>query len=90
MKYLVLFAFLFCELKTGLSQEFGTAHPLIASILASNYLFSLVGRSLLVIDADGKWVPQLATRIPSISNGSAKIIGSGKDKHIQAKWEIIK
>lgn len=77
------------ELKIGVSQEFDTIHPMVASMLVSNYLFSLVGRSLIVIDENGKWVPQLAKKIPSFENGGAKIVGSGNEKFVQATWEIL-
>jgi peptide/nickel transport system substrate-binding protein len=76
------------ELKIGLSQEFDSMHPMIATMLASNYLYSLVGRSLIVIDENGKWVPQLARKVPSLENGGAKVVGKGQAAYMQATWEI--
>lgn len=76
------------EIKIGLSQEFDSLHPMIATMNASNYLYSLVGRSLMVIDAKGKWVPQLAEKIPSFENGLGKIIDDEGKKVTQATWQI--
>ncbi len=77
------------ELKIGISQEFENFNPLIANMLATTYMQRMVNRTLVVIDADGKWVPQLAKSIPSIENGGAKVITQGGKKKIQAVWEIL-
>lgn len=76
------------EFKIGITQEFENLNPLIASMSATSYLYSLVGRALVVLDSDGKWVPQLAKKIPSIENGGAKLITVGGKKVVQAVWEI--
>ena len=77
------------ELKIGLSQEFENMNPLIATMVATTYMQRMVMRSLVVIDADGKWVTQLAKSIPTIENGGAKIKKvNGKDT-IVADWEIL-
>jgi peptide/nickel transport system substrate-binding protein len=77
------------ELKIGISQEFETMNPLIMSMSASSYMYRLVGRSLVVLTPDGKWVPQLAKEIPSIEKGTAKIVDDGGKKKIVATWEIL-
>lgn len=77
------------ELKIGIAQEFENLNPLIMSMSASAYMYRLVGRSLVVLDADSKWVPQLAKEIPSLDKGTAKIIDVGGKKKISAVWEII-
>ncbi len=77
------------ELKIGISQEFETLNPLIMSMSASAYMYRMVGRSLVNLDPDGKWVPQLAKEIPSLENGLAKLIEEGGKKKITATWEII-
>lgn len=77
------------ELKIGISQEFENFNPLISNMLATSYMQRMVNRTLVVIDADGKWVPQLAKSIPSIDGGSAKIITQGGKKKVQATWEIL-
>ncbi|MGZ3772246.1 MAG: peptide ABC transporter substrate-binding protein [Pseudobdellovibrionaceae bacterium] len=77
------------ELKIGISQEFETLNPLIMSMSASSYMYRIVGRSLVVLNAEGKWTTQLAKEIPSLEKGSAKIIEEGGKKKIVANWEII-
>lgn len=77
------------ELKIGISQEFETLNPLIMSMAASTYMYRMVGRSLVVLSPEAKWVTQLAKEIPSLEKGSAKIIDDGGKKKIVATWEII-
>src|SRR5437868_3724846 len=77
------------ELKIGISQEFENMNPLIMSMSASSYLYRMIGRTLVSLDADGKWFTQLAKSIPSLDNGSAKIVEVGGKKKIIATWEIL-
>lgn len=76
------------ELKIGISQEFENLNPIIASMLATTYMYSLVGRALTTIDANGKWIPQLAVSIPTIEAKTAKLITVDGKKTVQATWEI--
>ncbi len=77
------------ELKVGISQEFENFNPLIASMMATTYMQRMVNRTLVVIDAEGKWIPQLAKSIPTLENGGAKIADKGGKKTLTAVWEII-
>lgn len=77
------------ELKIGINQEFENLNPLIMTMSATSYLYRMVGRTLVSMDADGKWFPQLAKAIPSLENGSAKLIEADGKKKIIATWEII-
>jgi len=77
------------ELKIGISQEFENFNPLISSMLATTYMQRMVNRTLVTIDADGKWVPQLAKAIPSLDNGTAKIVKIGGKEKLQATWELL-
>lgn len=77
------------ELKIGISQEFENFNPLISSMLATTYMLRMTNRTLSVIDADGKWIPQLAKSIPTVENGGAKIIKVGGKEKIVATWEIL-
>ncbi len=77
------------EFKIGITQEFENLNPMIMSMVASVYLYAMVGRSLVALDADGKWYPQLAKSIPSLENGGAKFITVKGKKTIQATWEIL-
>jgi len=77
------------ELKIGISQEFENFNPLIANMVATTYMLRMVDRTLTVIDADGKWVPQLAKKIPTLENGLVKITDKGGKKKLTAVWEIL-
>jgi peptide/nickel transport system substrate-binding protein len=77
------------ELKIGISQEFENFNPLIKTMSATSYMSSMVVRTLVTMDADGKFYPQLAKDIPSIEKGTAKIVDVGGKKKIVAQWDII-
>ncbi|KHD87099.1 MAG: ABC transporter substrate-binding protein [Bdellovibrio sp. ArHS] len=77
------------ELKIGISQEFETMNPLIMTMSASAYMYRLVGRSLVILTPEGKWVAQLAKEIPSLDKGTAKIVEDGGKKKVVATWEIL-
>lgn len=77
------------ELKIGITQEFENFNPLIMTMSATNYMYRMVGRTLVILDADGNWVPQLAKSIPSLENGEAKLVEAGGKKKIVANWEIL-
>ncbi|MCK6598698.1 MAG: peptide ABC transporter substrate-binding protein, partial [Bdellovibrionaceae bacterium] len=77
------------ELKIGISQEFETLNPVIMTMVASSYMHYAVGRRLVNMDPNNKWVPQITKEIPSIENGLAKIITEGGKKKIQTQWEIL-
>ena len=77
------------ELKIGISQEFENMNPLIMSMAATTYMYRMVGRTLSTLNADAKWVPQLAKDIPSLEKGTAKIIEQNGKKKVVAVWEIL-
>jgi peptide/nickel transport system substrate-binding protein len=77
------------EFKLGITQEFENLNPISMSMVASVYLYALVGRTLVALDADGKWVPQLAKSIPTMENGGAKIVTINGTKTVQATWELL-
>ncbi len=74
------------EYKIGIAQEFENMNPLVMQMVATTYMYYMVGRPLDVIDAKGKWVPMLAKKVPKIEDGTAKI--SADKKHVIAVWEI--
>ncbi|MCS6837381.1 MAG: peptide ABC transporter substrate-binding protein [Bdellovibrionaceae bacterium] len=74
------------ELRIGISQEFENLNPLIMSMSATTYIYSMVGRALVTLDANGKWIPMLAKSIPSIENGGAKL--SADKKKLTVVWEL--
>lgn len=75
------------ELRIGITQEFENLNPLIMSMSATTYIYSMVGRKLVTLNPDGKWVPQLAKEIPTIENGKAKF--TADKKQIIATWELL-
>ncbi len=77
------------ELKIGIGQEFENFNPLIATMNATTIMAKLAMRDLVTIDANGKWIPQLAKSIPTLENGGAKLITLGGVKKVEAVWEII-
>ncbi|MES3038298.1 MAG: peptide ABC transporter substrate-binding protein [Bdellovibrionota bacterium] len=77
------------ELKIGISQEFENLNPLIMNMVATTYMHRMVNRTLVNLDADAKWVAQLAKEIPTIENGKAKFVTVGGKKKMTATWEII-
>lgn len=77
------------ELKIGITQEFETMNPLIMTMAASNYMAYLVNRSTIFLTPDGKWVPQLIKKIPSLENKLAKFVDVDGQKGIESTWEII-
>ncbi len=77
------------ELKIGLSQEFDNMNPMIMSMMAATYISRMTGRSLVNLDEDAKWYPQLAKTIPTVENGQARFIEEKGTKKIQADWEIV-
>lgn len=77
------------ELNIGITQEFENMNPIIQQMLATVYIYNFVGRKLDVLDPSGKtWIPQLVTKIPTLENGGAHFVGTGKNRKIVANWEI--
>lgn len=77
------------ELKIGISQEFENFNPVIMTMNATTWLFSAVGRTLDTMNPEGKWVPQLVKKIPSVADGSAKVVTVDGKKTVVAVWELI-
>ncbi len=76
------------ELKIGISQEFENLNPIIMTMSATSYIYAMAGRALVTMDANSKWVPQLAKEIPSIEKGTAKVVTTNGKKRVIANWEI--
>lgn len=77
------------EIKIGISQEFETFNPLISNMMATSVMKSMVLRTLSTINADGKWIPQLAKEIPTLENKKAHVKKIGNKEHMVAEWEIL-
>jgi peptide/nickel transport system substrate-binding protein len=74
------------EFKIGIAQEFESFNPAIMSMVATQYMFQMVGHALVTLDANAHWVPQLVKSIPSLENKQAKF--SSDKKTIIATWEL--
>ena len=76
------------ELKIGITQEFENLNPIVMSMVATTYVYRMVGRSLIQLDEDSQWLPQLATEIPTLENGLARRVSDGEREWIEAEWTI--
>ncbi|MGZ5279047.1 MAG: peptide ABC transporter substrate-binding protein, partial [Pseudobdellovibrionaceae bacterium] len=77
------------ELKIGMTQEFENLNPLIGTMVATTYMGYLANRNLAILTPDGKWVAQMAKKIPSTENKLMKIVDVDGKKGIEATWEIL-
>lgn len=75
-------------LKIGMTQEFENMNPLIKQMMATTYIYEMVGRGLTVLDASGKRIPQLALTIPTLKNKGAELFTENGVKKLKASWEI--
>lgn len=78
------------QLVVGMSQEFETLNPVVKQMFASTVIYNAVGWPLVAINADWKWACWLCTKLPSLSDKSAKVITEGGKKKIVVDWEIKK
>lgn len=75
-------------LKIGIGQEFDSLNPLTTSMLASTYIYNMIGRNLVSLDHDLKWHPQLVEELPSFKNKLAEIKTINGVKKIISTWTI--
>lgn len=61
----------------GSSDELRQLNPVFAGSIANRPLFAATMRTLFLVTADGHWKPDLAARIPSLSDGSIRRDPSG-------------
>jgi peptide/nickel transport system substrate-binding protein len=78
------------KLTIGMTQEFESMNPLIMSMAASTYVYYMVGRPLVKIDADWNYTCGLCAKMPSIKNGMAKIVTVKGKKKIVVTWKLKK
>jgi peptide/nickel transport system substrate-binding protein len=74
------------EFKIGISQEFENFNPVVMSMVATQYMYQMVGRALVTLDANTKWVPQLVKTIPTFENKLAKL--TPDKKKLITTWEL--
>ena len=76
------------ELKIGITQEFENMNVMLANMLATSYLYKAIGRNLVTMDTDGKWIPQVVEKMPTMENGLAKFETHNGKETIVANWRI--
>ena len=76
------------ELRIGITQEFENLNPVIMSMLATSFIYRMAGRSLVQLDEESEWHPQLAVTLPTLENGLARRVVDGPREWIEAEWEI--
>lgn len=76
------------ELKIGITQEFENLNPIVGQMYATNFIQAAVYRSSVMMDAQGKWLPLLVKKIPTIENKLASFRTKNGVKSITSTWEI--
>ena len=76
------------ELRIGITQEFENLNPVIMSMVATSFIYRMAGRSLVQLDEESEWHPQLAVTLPTLENGLARRVFDGPREWIEAEWEI--
>jgi len=74
------------EIKVGITQEFENLNPVVMTMSATTYIYQMVGRALVTLNENGKWVPVLVKTIPTIENKLAKL--TPDQKKVTAIWEL--
>jgi peptide/nickel transport system substrate-binding protein len=76
------------SLRIGITQEFESLNPLIASMSATFYLYSIVNRTLVGLNDDARFEPQLAVELPTLENGLARFVDVDGERRLEADWQI--
>ncbi len=76
------------SLRIGMAQEFHSLNYVLANTLAEKYVLYFIYRPLVYLHTDGTWKPLLAQEIPSLQNGTAKVIGTGASARLDTTWKI--
>ncbi|MBN1983793.1 MAG: peptide ABC transporter substrate-binding protein [Chitinivibrionales bacterium] len=76
------------QLVIGTAQEHENMNPMVKQMAATSYAYDMVGRTLVTLDADSKWVPMLVKEIPTFDNKLAEFFTEKGVKKIKATWEI--
>lgn len=76
------------DLVIGVMQEIDTLNPITCFLGMGRYVYSLYARRLVSFSPDWKWVPTLATKIPSIKEGDVIFYQENGQKKMKVQWEI--
>lgn len=77
-------------LRIAVIQEFGQFNPITLNLASTEAFLHFVMREMTTRSANGKLIPDLAEKIPSLENKLAKILTTNGVKKIKATWTIQK
>lgn len=77
------------ELTMALNTEFETLNPNVNSMMAAIYVQDATLRPLVALTPEGKPKAHLIKEIPSLEKKTAQLIGTGSQKGLKAKIEIL-
>jgi len=63
------------QLVYGSLQEPDTLNPLLSDSIATGEVSSLIFSSLVTMNEQGQWIPDLATEVPTVQNGGVSLNG---------------
>ncbi len=77
------------ELKIGLSMEYESLHPALASTVSAKYILHMAHRLPVYLNPEGKWATHLIKALPSLEKKTAKFVTKNGVKGLEAQFEII-
>src|SRR5687767_298161 len=76
------------RLTIGVSQELDTLHPIVSTMSVSDEVRSTALHPLVALNEQLQWETWLATDIPTVANGGAKVVEQGGKKKLLVTWRI--
>jgi peptide/nickel transport system substrate-binding protein len=73
----------------GMTQEFESLNPILASMSASTWIIGLVQRPLAVVNPQWQWECLTCKELPTLENGKAKIVEKNGHKMVSVEWELL-
>ena len=77
------------QVTIGMTQEFESLNPILASMSASTWIIALVQRPLAVVNPKWEWECMTCKELPTLENGKAKIIEKQGQKMLSVVWELL-
>ncbi|HEX9115357.1 MAG TPA: ABC transporter substrate-binding protein, partial [Anaerolineae bacterium] len=74
----------------AMQQEPDTLHPLIGSMMARTLVLLAMFPGCMSQNDKAEWIPLGCETIPTVDNGGAKLVGDGKDQHLEITYKIKK
>jgi peptide/nickel transport system substrate-binding protein len=75
-------------LRIGMSQEPDSLYSLVSSLVVSTIVLGAIERGLTGTDNEGNRFAEVAAFRPTIDNGGAYYIGTGKDQRLVVKYKL--